>query len=83
MDVRIVTIITITVVEDLNPDTVPHFETQAMLSAIGTFFAAFLPGAEDATQYRLAASLDGHEGAINAFAFNAGSSLLASGGSFS
>ena len=49
-----------------------------MVSAIETFLASFLP--DSANAYQLAATLDGHEGPINAFSFNTDSTLLASGG---
>ena len=51
-----------------------------MASAMDTL-ATFWSGSEDALQYRLAASLDGHKAPVNTLAFNAGSTLLASGGS--
>ncbi|KAF8516552.1 WD40-repeat-containing domain protein [Hysterangium stoloniferum] len=49
-----------------------------MVSALETFIDSFLPESED--RYRLVASLDGHGGLVNTFAFNTGSTLLASGG---
>ncbi|KAF8518163.1 WD40-repeat-containing domain protein [Hysterangium stoloniferum] len=49
-----------------------------MVSALETFIDSFLPESED--RYRLVASLNGHGGPVNAFAFNTGSTLLASGG---
>ncbi|KAF8512356.1 WD40-repeat-containing domain protein [Hysterangium stoloniferum] len=49
-----------------------------MVSALETFIYSFLPELED--HYGLVASLNGPGGPVNAFAFNTGSTLLASGG---